>query len=327
MTNKNFTASVAVIIPFFQREAGILVKALNSIRQQSYPIEQIKVVIIDDGSPWPAKKEIAENWPHVDLDISILEQENAGPNEARNCGLEYVSDKSIDYIAYLDSDDVWVPEHLQRGVLALSQGYSVYFANLIHLGHDISTYEESGALDVSLHPPVGCDDSLREYSGNMSNQIVTNNIIFVPSMVVDKKVLGTVRFPLAHRHGGGDYLYWLALTAAGARYAFSTKPEVKCGRGINMWYGSDWGTDGLAKRIMDEARFRRRALREYIVDPKIQDQLKKRIAELQVVFLLDMGHRLRRKKPIDWPTFRIFWKEQPPGIKFILALSRRATGA
>ena len=312
--------SIAVIIPYFQREGGILVKALSSIRQQSFPIENIEVFIIDDGSPWPARKELNESWPHEDLQVSILEQDNSGPNEARNLGLEHIVNKGFDYIAYLDSDDAWVPEHLERGVAALGRGFSVYFANLIHLGHEGSTYEESGTLDIDLHPVIGDDESIRQYTGNMSNQIVTNNIMFIPSMIVDKASLGHVRFPMAHRHGGGDYLYWLALTAAGAKYAFSTEPEVKCGRGINMWYGSDWGTDGLAKRIMDEARFRRRALREYITDTEVVDHLKDRLTELQVVYLLDMAHRIRRSKAIDWKTFVTFWKEQPPGFRLIKAL-------
>lgn len=317
---------IDIIIPFFQREKGILHRALNSIAEQDYPISALRVIIIDDGSPVPAENELSEFPASPALQIRILKQCNVGPNEARSNGLDHV-DPNAKYIAYLDSDDAWTSNHLQRAVKALSHGYTAYFSNLVHLGADAPTYERSKHVIPEEHPSVAGDPTLREYQGDMMHQIVTANIIFMPSLVIDAKALGHVRFTKAHRHGGGDYLYWLSLIASGnARFAFSTKPEVDCGSGINMWYSSGWGTNGFAKRILDEARFRYTALSHYIKNDNTRYLLKKRIAELQVLFLQDIVHRIRTHKKIDWQTSMIMLKEHPPSLLSLKLLVNRTYG-
>lgn len=313
---------IDIIIPYFQREVGILQRSLASISEQDYPHDSLKVIIIDDGSLLPAENELLKYPPPATLTIEIIKQPNAGPNEARNNGLDHV-DSNARYIAYLDSDDSWTSDHLKRAVNALSCGYTAYFSNLIHLGADTPTFEKSGYVTPDGHPMVANDPTLREYQGDMIHQIVTANIIFMPSLVIDREALGSVRFPKAHRHGGGDYLYWLALIANGkAKFVFSTKPEVVCGTGINMWYGSGWGTDGLAKRIIDEARYRRVALNAYARNNNTKAALRNRITELQIVFCQDIIHRLRRRKNIDWESSRTFLTENPPTLGMLAAAFR-----
>ena len=121
----------------------------------------------------------------------------------------------------------------------------------------VNEFEKAKRVHPENHPMIGDDPTLRVYQGDMVHQISTANIIFMPSLVINVAALGQARFPMAHRHGGGDYLYWMDLIQHGAKFAFSTLPEVRCGSGINMWYGSGWGTDGLAMRVVDEARFLR----------------------------------------------------------------------
>ena len=54
------TPTIAVIIPFFQREAGILGRALKSIADQNYPNSALYVIVVDDGSPVSAESEIGK---------------------------------------------------------------------------------------------------------------------------------------------------------------------------------------------------------------------------------------------------------------------------
>lgn len=314
------TPTIAVIIPFFQRKTGILARALESIANQNYPADSIYVVIINDGSPISPEKEWETYPPPLGLRIKLLHQPNAGPNEARNTGLHNL-DPGTQLVAYLDSDDEWVGDHLRRAVYALSQGFTAYFANLYHLGDTTNEFEKAKRVQPSEHPMIGNDPSLRAYQGDMVHQISTANIIFMPSLVIDANALGQARFPQAHRHGGGDYLYWMDLIQHKARFAFSTVPEVRCGQGINMWYGSGWGTEGLAMRIVDEARFRRKVLERYAVTDKTKQSLRHRLGELQLGMTQDILYRVKRRNKVDWKIVKMFAAENPPRLLYLKMLS------
>lgn len=308
---------IAVIIPFFQRESGILARSLRSIHTQHYPHDFLYVIVVDDGSPIAASDELAKDPVPEQLRVTVIRKQNSGPNEARNTGLENL-EPDTDLVAYLDSDDEWIGDHLARAVKALATGYSAYFANLYHLGDTIPEFEKAKRVDPAAHPTVAGDPTLREYVGDMIYQISTANIIFMPSLVIDVKAVGKARFPQAHRHGGGDYLYWMDLIQHSARFVFSTQPEVRCGSGINMWYRSGWGTDGLAKRILDEARFRKTVLTRYAKNTATRDILKQRLAELQVLLWQDTLHRLRRRKPVNREVLRNFRSEIRPALPSVL---------
>jgi len=315
------TPKIAVIIPFFQRQTGILGRALQSIADQQYPNSSLYVIVVDDGSPISAESEVMASRPSAGLRVTVIRQANAGPNEARNTGLKNL-EPGTSVVAYLDSDDEWVGDHLARAVKGLALGYTAYFANLYHLGDDIDEFTKAKRVHPPDHPMVDGDPTLRAYQGDMVHQIATANIIFMPSLVIDSAALGEARFPLAHRHGGGDYLYWMHLIQHGAKFVFSTLPEVRCGRGINMWYGSGWGTDGLAMRIVDEARFRRKVLTQHASAPATKDNLRNRLTELQVGMILDSLHRIRRGKKVNWKVMRLFFLENAPNMPMLVKLTR-----
>lgn len=302
------TPTIAVIIPFFQRETGILARALASIAGQNYPCEFLYVIVVDDSSPVPVAAEFKACPPPAGMRIKVIQQANAGPNEARNTGLENL-EPATQLVAYLDSDDEWVGAHLARATSVLANDYSAYFANLYHLGDTVNEFDKAKRVQPADHPMIGNDPTLRAYQGDMVHQISTANIIFMPSLVIDVASLGHARFPMAHRHGGGDYLYWMDLIHHGAKFAFSTEPEVRCGQGINMWYGSGWGSDGYAMRIVDEARFRRTVLTKHAKSEATKVSLRNRLAELQVGMIRDMVHRLRRRKKVDWQVILVFFSE------------------
>ena len=304
------TPTIAVIIPFFQRETAILGRALASIASQNYPADALYVIVVDDSSPLPALTELQTCPPPAGLRVKVIQQPNAGPNEARNTGLQNL-EPGTDVVAYLDSDDEWLGHHLVRAVHALSSGCSAYFANLYHLGDKVNEFEKAARVNPADHPMVGNDPTLRAYQGDMVHQISTANIIFMPSLVIDVDALGKARFPMAHRHGGGDYLYWMDLIAHGASFAFSTEPEVRCGSGINMWYRNGWGTDGYAMRLVDEARFRKTVLTHHARTEATKASLKNRLADLQVAMVRDVMHRVRRRKKINWPALKALFSETP----------------
>jgi glycosyltransferase involved in cell wall biosynthesis len=90
---------ISVVIPTYNR-LGYLKQALESLEQQDYPVWEI--IVVDDGSIDGTKEYILANKANV----TLLTQCNFGPGAARNKGIDAATG---DYIAFLDSDDLWFP--------------------------------------------------------------------------------------------------------------------------------------------------------------------------------------------------------------------------
>lgn len=160
-----------------------------------------------------------------------------------------------------------------------------HIPNLYHLGDSIPEFEKAKRVNPAAHPIVADDVTLREYVGDMIHQISTANIIFMPSLVIDFKALGKARFPAGHRHGGGDYLYWMELIQHEATFVYSSKLNLRCGRGIKHVVLEWSGIHGLGNRILDEARFRRTVLDRYAKNPQTREALSQRLVDLYLLLL------------------------------------------
>lgn len=96
--------TVSVIIPTYNR-AHLIVEALESVFAQTYA--DFEVIVVDDGSTDDTEEILA---PYRDR-IRYIKQENAGVSAARNHG---IFEAKGEYIAFLDSDDIWFPEKLEK---------------------------------------------------------------------------------------------------------------------------------------------------------------------------------------------------------------------
>lgn len=101
--------TVSVIIPVYNGER-YLHYALESVFAQTYPVYE--VIVVDDGST-DGTVEVARRWPGV----RVLTQSHGGASMARNYGLSVAQG---DVIAYIDADDLWLPEKLARQVEVLN---------------------------------------------------------------------------------------------------------------------------------------------------------------------------------------------------------------
>lgn len=120
----NPSSTIGVVIPYYQREAGILARALRSVARQR-DIRDVLLVVVDDASPAPAAQDIAEIQEGFPFPLEVIIQPNGGPGSARNRALEALAGR-VCYVAFLDSDDEWSDDHLARALLALQQGFDVY---------------------------------------------------------------------------------------------------------------------------------------------------------------------------------------------------------
>jgi glycosyltransferase involved in cell wall biosynthesis len=102
---------VSIVIPAFNAEAYIA-DTLQSVMHSSF--DDLEVLVIDDGSR-DRTAEIASSFP---APVRVVSQPNAGMSASRNRGIA-MSDS--EYIALLDSDDVWHPRKLEHQIRALQQ--------------------------------------------------------------------------------------------------------------------------------------------------------------------------------------------------------------
>ena len=94
---------VSVIIPVFDG-ARFLPDAIASIVGQGH--EPLDIIVVDDGS----RDDIDDAVAALPCDVRLLKQAHAGPGAARNAGIR---NATADFIAFLDVDDLWLPDMLQ----------------------------------------------------------------------------------------------------------------------------------------------------------------------------------------------------------------------
>jgi glycosyltransferase involved in cell wall biosynthesis len=102
-------ATISCIVPVYNG-ARFLGAALDSILAQSLP--PTEVIVVDDGST-DATVDVVDAYARH---VQYVRQENAGPAAARNRGIGLASG---DFLSFLDADDLWHPNKLERQLAAL----------------------------------------------------------------------------------------------------------------------------------------------------------------------------------------------------------------
>ena len=96
---------ISVIIPTFNR-AKLLVEAVRSVVDQKDVPEDVEIIVVDDGSTDNTREALAA----LAGKIAYIRHEHSGVSKARNLG---ISRSSGEWIAFLDSDDLWLPGKLR----------------------------------------------------------------------------------------------------------------------------------------------------------------------------------------------------------------------
>ncbi len=129
MTDTSHVATapvVSVVIPTFNR-ADDLVRCFASLEAQTF--SSFEVLLCDDGSTDHTAAVVTQAALHLTVHHLVLP--HAGlPAAARNAGLRMAAGR---YVAFLDSDDWWLPEKLARSVAALEAGADLVFHDLLRV--------------------------------------------------------------------------------------------------------------------------------------------------------------------------------------------------
>jgi teichuronic acid biosynthesis glycosyltransferase TuaG len=108
---------VSVIIPAYNA-ADFLPFSIGSVIKQTYP--NIEIVVIDDDSTDNTKSVIA-SLQSIHTSLRYIWQENGKQGKARNRGIQHAKGE---YIAFLDADDEWLPEKIERQIDQLKQHHA-----------------------------------------------------------------------------------------------------------------------------------------------------------------------------------------------------------
>ena len=191
---------VSVIMPAYNAEKYIE-EAIMSVINQSYKNWQL--LVIDDGSQdsTPAiVKALAEKDHRIQLHIN---EKNMGVAKTRNKGFDMAEG---DYVALLDSDDIWLPEKLEKQIkLAQKSG-----AEIIYTSYEIIDTEGNKCKgDYIVKPVTNYKDLLEE------------NNIGCSTMLLHKKICDIYRFNNEYAHE--DYVFCLEILKYGHKAAGLTE--------------------------------------------------------------------------------------------------------
>ena len=237
---------VAVIIPYYQKRAGILQRALQSVLAQKVPADvRVEVIVVDDGSPVPAEAEASALTFSEPYHLTIVKQANGGVSAARNTALSRAPQQT-DYIAFLDSDDIWLPGHLATALAGLERGCDFYFCDGQRLNLEQSSFAEKKFADYVHLQGKPLADGVWELSPEpFLERAISERMFYTPTAVFRRRIAPNLRFDTALRVAGEDCLFFFDILGKCRRVCCSTRKLVDCGEGINIHAGKySWDDPG-----------------------------------------------------------------------------------
>lgn len=191
----------------------------------------------------------------------------------------------------------------------MKQGYDFYFADFYQMGQNVTAFERARRIDVNDYPRIANPEPIREYTGNMVNQIITGNILGTSVIVYDGKNMNEVRFRESFRHTGEEYISWIDLARRSRKIAFSDLPECRYGAGVNIYSESSWGQEKFLSVIVDEVKYRKAIIADYDITDLQREFIEDRIRKLRVDFTAGLIHRMKiNRGSIDRTVLRRYFE-------------------
>ncbi len=166
---------IAAVVPTHNR-ARLAARAIESVLAQSFP--PAEVIVVDDGST-DDTADIVASFGNA---VRYVRQDNAGGASARNRG---VREAHEEWVAFLDSDDVWTPTHLERiaaAIRATEGAAALYFDDMTLPDVSDKTWWGIGGFAIGAEHvmvPDGADWVLREYQPMMLQSSVCKRALFL----------------------------------------------------------------------------------------------------------------------------------------------------
>ncbi|HET7586528.1 MAG TPA: glycosyltransferase [Gammaproteobacteria bacterium] len=209
--------TISVVIPVWNREEFIG-RALESVLRQTYPPHEI--LVVDDGST-DATAEVVRAYQSQHPCIQYKHQPNSGVAVARNTAINAATGE---WVAFLDSDDVWLRDKLQHAVDVIRQANDVEFI------HANKRYLFEDGRDDGREPFPSLEMTNREYL--FCHWAIKTSTVLIKHDLLQR--LGSLFS--AHQTTCQDYeLFWRSVAEARAiGYAESCDTEITMNRGSQI---------------------------------------------------------------------------------------------
>lgn len=195
---------VSIIIPTYRCEQYIG-ETLDSISHQTY--DNWEVIVVEDGQAGPTQaivEDFARRHPSHRVEYSASGK-NYGPSHSRNVAFAKAAGE---FIALLDSDDRWFPDHLARSVRELCEtGKDLAYSTVI-------TIEDMTDRILGTWGPEARDLE------DLPNRLFNRNFISPSATVFRRRVLGIVGAWDSDLRYCEDLSFWLRCYAAGVQFHY-----------------------------------------------------------------------------------------------------------
>ncbi len=197
------TGRVTVVIPTYNR-AHLLGRAIRSVLSQTAR-DRCDIVVVDDGSTDQTQAVVAEFGDEV----IYLRQRNAGAAAARNAGIRA---RPNEFIAFLDSDDEWLPEKVERQLEVMRR-----YANISIVSGVATFARPDGTVSAPDRPNIPLDEPF-----DIAPYLFERSFLATPSVMVRSACL--TRTGLFHTGltRCEDYHLWTRLACRGRGLFLST---------------------------------------------------------------------------------------------------------
>ena len=192
---------VSIIIPVYNGEKFIS-KAIESALNQTY--KPIEIIVVDDGST-DKTEEIVKQY-----NVKYFYQDNSGPSTARNRGISIAKGE---YIAFLDADDIYLPNKIERQILEFKKDNDL---GVVY--NSVRNIDENDNLGDILSGEIVLENREDFYAYTLFRQIIP----CPPSIMVKKECFQEVLYP-TDLVNAEDYLFTLHLAK---RFKFKYIDEV-----------------------------------------------------------------------------------------------------
>ena len=217
----------SVVIPVYNKEPHVA-RAITSVLNQTSPPREI--LVIDDASTDRSIAIIAETAGDK---VRMLRREMPGPGgyAARNLG---INEATSDWIAFLDADDAWKPDHLATLAEAIEAAPDsvgcAFVGNLVSSGGDDDAMADTVTrMPVRETTHLNFDDFLRLWLAYEDSPVHTSGTAIKRSVLLD--VGG---FPEGRCERGGDKDLWLRTCAATEAVAIAKVTSIYYRDAVNM---------------------------------------------------------------------------------------------
>lgn len=195
---------VTVIIPVYNAEKTII-RTLDSVKNQTAREFISQIIIVDDGSSDGSKELILQfAVKHPTLPIQYIYQQNQGAAAARNKALQLALTK---YVAFLDADDIWLPEKIQRQLEVIHDNPHIRF-----LG---TAWEEKPLR-------IGFKTITQLYNGTIKDLCIKNFPV-TPSVLMETAFRDEIGYFDDTRRYAEDINYFQKIAAKGNYYYLPEK--------------------------------------------------------------------------------------------------------